>query len=114
MNYDWDTCLMNDTSIAQTLHNKYNNIIIFNDNNEWEYKNSENGVLEKKDELFIKNLLRIISCNDITNRMEYWQLQNIDNFEKKHRLTILNNIYKYIMNDIKFNRVIKELKFYYI
>ena len=68
---------------------------------------------EKKDELFVKNLLRLFACNDITIRMEFWQSQNIDNFEKKYRLTILNNIYKYIMNDIKFNKVIKELKYFY-
>lgn len=113
---EWDNCVLEDVSIAETIYNKYNNII------ELKYKKGDD---EKEEEVWnymgteiqikdLLKLLKVIISNDITERMNYWEnKRDIENFEKIYRMKTLNSIQNIIMNNIKLNRIFKELKVYY-
>jgi hypothetical protein len=106
----WDKCVMNDTSITETIYNEYKDRVRVIDDR-WEYKNGDEWI---EDEKYILDMIKTESCNEIIRLMERCQIDNeLDLFSKNHRVNVYNNIYKYILNEKKFKILKKEMKIYF-
>ena len=111
---EWDNCLPDDTSIAEILYNQHNKVIKITENDGFEYLSDDNNfVKDDKNNSYITNFLKISACAEITERMCYWQESKDDDFLKNQRIIILNKVYKYICNDNKLKKIIKEMRYLY-
>ena len=109
---NWDRCLPNESHIAEVLYIEYKNIVRYTNQNQWEYLNDSNWIVDNTNKI-IDNLFIKDSYNKILERIIHWQQSNVPELTKNYMIKNLNDIIKILSTKNKYKRVIKEAISYF-